>query len=295
MKENVMLGIFLIISASILWGISGGLSDMLMQRGWDPLVISFYRGFIGFICFFFWYIFRTEKNRNVNRKLVIWAIAAGIGVAGNFTFYAVSIEQSSVAVAVTLMYTAPVFVFIVSFLFGLERFTFSKMTAVLFVITGIVLLTKVYDTGAESISVIGLLAGLMAGLSYSLFIFGFKNAGSYGRPQIILPIAFLTLSVLLFFFTDRSALIAVPFSGDVVWFILLGLCGAGISFILYTFGISRTSPTNASLVAMMEPITASLFGYLILGQLLTPVQVVGMFIILLTITMLSMRSFKKES
>ncbi|MFD2706577.1 DMT family transporter [Salibacterium lacus] len=290
-----MAGILLIASAAVLWGISGGLSDILMNKGWDPLVISFYRGFIGFLCFFFWYIVRREKNRRVNAKLIIWAAAAGIGVAGNFTFYALSIEQSSVAVAVTLMYTAPVFVFIISFLFGLERFTFSTMTAVIIVIGGIVLLTKVYNIGAESISVAGLVTGVMAGLSYSLFIFGFKNATNYRSPQIVLPIAFLTLSVVLFFFTDRSALLAVPLSGDIFWFILLGLCGAGLSFILYTFGIRRTSPTNASLVAMMEPITASLFGYLILGQLLSPVQVVGMLVILLTITLLSMRSFKKES
>ncbi|BBI52834.1 hypothetical protein HORIV_52550 [Vreelandella olivaria] len=39
-----------------------------------------------------------------------------------------------------------------------------------------VLLTKLYAIGASELSLIGVGAGLLAGLSYALFIFGFKYA-----------------------------------------------------------------------------------------------------------------------
>ncbi|MYL60003.1 EamA/RhaT family transporter, partial [Virgibacillus halodenitrificans] len=49
-------GVGLVMLAAICWGISGGIADILMTRGWNPIVISFYRGAIGFICFFAWFI-----------------------------------------------------------------------------------------------------------------------------------------------------------------------------------------------------------------------------------------------
>ncbi|KHE67816.1 EamA family transporter, partial [Halobacillus sp. BBL2006] len=98
----------LVILAAVLWGISGGLAGILMDKGWDPLVISFYRGAIGLICLLIWLAFDHKGEGNENRKkTIIWSILAGIGVAGNFSFYFLSISESGVAVASTLMYTAP--------------------------------------------------------------------------------------------------------------------------------------------------------------------------------------------
>ncbi|MCP1362624.1 EamA family transporter, partial [Halomonas sp. BBD45] len=50
-----------------------------------------------------------------------------------------------------------------------------------------------------------------------------------------------------------------------------------------------TSPTIASIVAMVEPATASLFGVVILGETLNLAQGIGMALILLTVTYLSTR------
>ena len=47
------------------------------------------------------------------------------------------------------------------------------------VMLGIVLLTRIYETGPEGVTLIGAVAGLLAGLSYAMFIFGFK----YAAPQ----------------------------------------------------------------------------------------------------------------
>ncbi|WP_326932340.1 EamA family transporter [Exiguobacterium aurantiacum] len=53
--------------------------------------------------------------------------------------------------------------------------------------------------------------------------------------------------------------------------------------------MKRTSPTSASIVAMVEPVTASLFGFFILSQQLNVIQMSGMAIILLTVTVLSVK------
>ncbi|SFQ41796.1 hypothetical protein SAMN05518683_1403 [Salibacterium halotolerans] len=90
-------------------------------------------------------------------------------------------------------------------------------------------------------SFLGAAAGLAAGLSYALFIFGFKNASSIGKPQTTLTIAFFSFCLILFLFADKDEAAAVGTSSDIGWFLLLGILGAGISFIFYVIGIRRTA------------------------------------------------------
>jgi drug/metabolite transporter (DMT)-like permease len=52
-------------------------------------------------------------------------------------------------------------------------------------------------------------------------------------------------------------------------------------------GLRHTLPTTASIVAMVEPITAALFGLLVLGEALNMPQVAGMALILGAVTGLS--------
>ncbi|MGP4080683.1 DMT family transporter [Pseudalkalibacillus sp. R45] len=282
-------GVGLVMLAAICWGISGGIADILMNKGWDPIVISLYRGAVGFICFFAWFLFRFRQNWIFSPRLYIWSLLAGVGVAGNFTFYFLSIQASSIAVAATLMYTAPVFVLLISFLLRIERSTWFKWGCISGVLMGIILLTGAYNTDSISVSFLGAAAGLAAGLSYALFIFGFKNASSIGKPQTILTIAFFSFCLILFLFTDNDEAASVVTSSYIGWFLLLGIVGAGISFIVYVIGIRWTTPTTASMVAMVEPVTASLFGVLLIGDHLTSIQLLGMVLILVTITILSVK------
>ncbi|WP_430788524.1 DMT family transporter [Virgibacillus flavescens] len=279
----------LVMLAAICWGISGGIAEILMNKGWDPIVISLYRGAVGFICFFVWFLFRFRQNWIFSTRFYIWSLLAGIGVAGNFTFYFLSIEASSIAVAATLMYTAPVFVLLISFILRIERSTWFKWVCIFGVLIGIILLTGAYNTNSISISLLGAAAGLGAGLSYALFIFGFKRASSIGKPQTTLTVAFFAFCLILLFLADKGEAAAVVMSSDIGWFLLLGIIGAGISFIFYVIGIRLTAPTTASMVAMVEPVTASLFGVLLLGDHLTIIQLLGMALILATVTVLSVK------
>ncbi|MGO1059632.1 DMT family transporter [Planococcus sp. FY231025] len=282
-------GVVLIIFAAICWGISGVIADILMSKGWSPIVISLYRGAIGLLFFSLWLIFRLKKNWVLSPRLYIWSAVAGVGVAGNFTFYFLSIQAASVAVAITLVYTAPVFVFIISFLLQLERSTWFKWACIAGVLAGIVLLTGAYDTGSISVSFVGAAAGLASALSYALFIFGFKKASEIGKPQLILTIAFFAFCLVLLVFSNGQETAAVLSSSDIGWFLLLGIVGAGLSFMLYVIGIRLTTAATASMVAMIEPVTASLLGVLVLGDNLTIIQILGMAIILFTITLLSIK------
>nr|WP_290701046.1 EamA family transporter [Halomonas sp. UBA3074] len=281
---------YFVVLAALFWGLSGGIGGILMADGWDAFVVSFYRGAIGLLCVLLWLILRPHSSGLTKRRLWFWSVIAGVGVAGNFSFYFLSIAHGSVAVAATLMYSAPVFVYLVSFALRLKSPTPLKWAAIAVVILGVVLLTRIYDVGTSGVTAVGVGAGLLAGLSYAIFIFGFKYAAPHGSPQAILSIALTVLATILIWPSDVGQTVAVLSTPDWPLFAVLGVLGAGLSFVLYIIGLNHTAPAVASVVAMVEPVTATLFGVVVLSETLVGPQILGMGLILVTVAALSVYS-----
>ncbi|MFN2381596.1 MAG: DMT family transporter [Guyparkeria sp.] len=284
------MGIVLVMLAALLWGVSGGIAAILIERGWDPLVVSFYRGVVGFACFAAWWLARFAVIPFPGRRAILWSALAGLGVAGNFIFYFLAISQANVAVAVTLMYTAPIYVCLVSVAAGSVRLNPGFVVAIGAVLLGVALLTQL--VGGENLaglSFAGVAAGIAAGVSYAVFLFGFRNAALHTSPVEVLAVAFLVFMLVMAPLVDPGKIVAASLSDEAHLFLLLGLFGAGISFVFYVLGLRRAKPVAVALVAAVEPVTASLFGLAVLGQGLAPLQWLGMVVIITTVTALAVR------
>lgn len=273
-------GAVLIAAAAVCWGVSGGIAALLMAEGWDASLLALVRGAIGLLCVLLWLALRPRRSGLGNARLWLWSALAGLGVAGNFALYFLSAAHGGLAVAVTLLYCAPAIVFLVSFALGLERATALKWAAIALVMLGIALLTGLLEQAPQAVSRVAVVAGLLAALSYALFIFGFKFAAPHGSPQAILSIAFAVLVAALLWSVDAGQARALIGSPRWPLFLLLGVVGAGLSFWLYVLGLRHATPTVAAVMAMLEPVTATLFGVLALGQSLRAPQVFGMALIL---------------
>ncbi|QOC22555.1 DMT family transporter [Wenzhouxiangella sp. AB-CW3] len=279
-----------VVLAAFCWGLSGGIGGVLTGDGWDPVMVSFYRGAVGWVLVLAWLVLQPSGSGLGSPRLWFWSIIAGLGVSGNFAFYFISIAEGSVAVAATLMYCAPVFIYLVSFALRVEYPTPFKWVSIILVMGGVVLLTGVYDIDASDISLLAISAGLASGMSYALFIFGFKYAAPHGSPQAILVIAFAVLALILVLLADREQAVAVLSTSSWPLFLVLGVIGAGLSFILYILGLRYAAPAMASIAAMVEPVTASLFGVVWLDERMSALQLVGMGLILATVTALTLQS-----
>ncbi|RUO77681.1 DMT family transporter [Idiomarina seosinensis] len=288
-------GVILVTFAALFWGLAGGIAGVLINNGWDPLLVSFIRGAIGLLFVLLWLAVRSRNSGLVYLRLWFWSILAGLGVAGNFAFYFLSIEKGSVAVAATLMYCAPVFVYLISFALRLERPSAVKWASIFLVLVGVVMLTRIYQVDGSALSLFAVITGLLSGLSLALFIFAFKYAAMQGSPQAILSIAFTTLVIVLGSTIDLTEIKRVPGSVDWPLFLILGVLGAGASFILYIIGLRQTPPALASIAGTLEPVTAAVFGVAILSETLVSSQILGMVIILITVTGLGIYSQRYKS
>ena len=79
-------------------------------------------------------------------------------------------------VAAVLLYSAPIWVMTFSILFLHEQFGWWKGIALLLAVLGTALVGKIYDLAGAQISLVGLLAGLGAGIGYACYILFNKAA-----------------------------------------------------------------------------------------------------------------------
>ncbi|WP_020042582.1 DMT family transporter [Salipiger mucosus] len=279
-----------ILAAATFWGLAGGIGGILVERGWDPIVVSFYRGALTLVFAFTWLI-TTGDNRGLNSwSLWIWSVIAGAGVGGAFSFYFIGMQTGSVAIAATLLYSAPIYVFLGAFMSGRERITFGSAFGLSLIMLGVALLAGIFSKPEIELGASVVMMGLISGLCYAGFIFGFQRAALHGSTQVVMTISFLVETVLLLILAGRGAWPQGIDPIDMALILVLGTLGGGISFLLYIFGLRRSQPGTAAILGMAEPITATLFGFAILNQTLSPKQAIGIVMVIATATAFTLRS-----
>lgn len=231
-----------------------------------------------------------------------WIIVAASGIFSVFgmsSLYFTSMIQTSAAVAVILLYTAPIFVMIMSLIFFKERLTAKKIIAFLFAIVGCALVSGIMS-GAQA-NPAGIAIGLAGGSAYSLY--GILT--TFFMKENKNPLAFTALS---FLFASVTALLTSN-PGEIVRFIptapspvllilicvLLSLCTAVIPFLLYTVGLKGVKPDAASILAFSDPLTACIFGTLVLGQPMDLYGVIGIACMCAAIVILNLPQHKANT
>ena len=276
-----------ILIAATLWGIAGGIGGVLISHDWNPAVISLYRSVLTLVFGLVWLAFSRVGDEIREPRLWIWSFLAGLGVSGAFSFYFFGMTRGSVPVAATLLYSAPVFVVVGSILLGHEQITLRSLVALFSVGIGVALLAGVSSDQIAVTGAAGIGAGLLSGLCYAIFISAFRNASQFGSAQLVMVAAFAVACVLLFLVAGKSTLVMPIVGREFNQLLALGVLGGGPAFWLYIEGLRDSSARLAAYSGMAEPITASLFGVLVLGQCLSLLQAAGAVIVIITVTTMS--------
>ena len=72
-------------------------------------------------------------------------------------------------------------------------------------------------------------------------------------------------------------------AGHATGFVYLGLIGAALTYALWFRGIARLEPNTVSTLGFLSPLTAVFLGWMLLDQHLTPLQVFGAAIVLISV------------
>ena len=278
-----------VLLASVLWGTSGLFVKGLAPYGFTSLQMTFFRCVIALICMGVYALIRDRKLLCATPKELLLFAGGGLGFLGTAGFYFYAMQLTSVSTAVVLMYTAPIFVMIYSVFFLGEKFTKIKGVSVLCTILGCVLVSGVI--GGLKFDAVGIMMGLMAGISYSAFnIFTKIQMKNNSNPITSNIYCFFFATVIGAFISNPSAIpecIAKDMPVTILLVIAMGICTAILPYFFYTMALRDIPAGTAASLAVVEPMSATLFSIMFLGEKPSVTAIVGIVLILSAVYLLS--------
>lgn len=302
-RRRTAISVACVLAAGTLWGIIGIFVRGMSALGLNSMQIVAVRIIttaalllIGIL------IFKPSLLRVKPRHL--WCFV-GTGLISIVVFsycYFSTIEQTSLSAAAVLLYTAPVFVTLMSAVIFGEKLTAQKLIACAVAFAGCVLVTGILGSG-ESVPPRALITGLISAVGYALYsIFG-RFALNYGYNSI-------TITAYTFFFACAGVLPLADLRG--LWSILttgsgaevahnmlfalaLGVVTALLPYILYTLGLSGIESGRASVIASVEPVVATLTGILVFGEPMTLTGGLGILLVVAAIALMNLKNRRAKS
>ncbi len=267
-KRTAFSGYGEIIAAAVMWGFVGILAKMI--SGMSAQSIIFYRVAFAFIIFFI--ILLISGNMKIIRlsDKKIYLVLFGIFQALTMLMYFVSILKGSVSVAVLLLYTAPAYVTVLSPLLLKESSTRKGIIALFLSIAGIIFIV---NPGKIDFSrSLGIMAGILSGIAYALQIITSKRAGSTysGYTQ-----AFWSFIIAALIFLPVGVAPAEVVFDNMVFLILLAIFPTILSVSLYFNGLKKVRAQSASILGLIEPVSAVILAILILGEKISALEIIG--------------------
>lgn len=272
------------IALGLVWGLSFLFVELALIS-FTPIGIAFLRGLLGAVSLLVLVAVTRQKLPRVWRHwLHISIVAVLLNAAPGFLF-ALGQETVSSSIAGVINATTPLMtVLIIISFFRDQTPTFDQFLGIVVGFFGILLVMEIFSSSNQA-SVAGVITLLMATLCYGLAM---PYAKRFVSPLPYSPYVLAASQV-----SASAALTALP---AILWGIthdvitgtslagiaLLGVLGTGVAYVWNYRNIALAGSVVASSVTYITPVVAVIAGVLVLGDQLSPSQVAGGILIVLS-------------
>ena len=284
MSQGSKKAYFELITGSVMFGLLGVFVDYLKAVPTGPMV--FYKQLFGLLSLLIFIVLTGKLSQIVPRRKKKYLLL--LGLINTFTIfsYFTCIKYTSFSVAILMLYTAPMYVTILSPLVLKEKITRKGVVALILSLTGLLFIVDIGNvvTGLSSgISgnngyLLGIAAGILSGISFGSEIVTIR----YIKDDY-------SSVALLFWYTLIGVVLLLPLSGGVPdaviidnmpMLIFFGIINTALAALLYVSGISQIEAQKGSILALLEPVSGIFFDYTIIHTPLLMNTVIGCVFIL---------------
>ena len=283
-------GYLLIAAAALCYGASAALgkavfngADWVRGAGIDPLILSQTRSTFSLLVLVpILLLVRGTTELKTSGSTLLKCVAMGVlGVCGANFFYYYAIAKSTVAIAITVQYTAPVWVYAYTVAAGQQKETWLRSMAVFLAFAGCALVALTGPGAYLKVSIIGIAAALGAAFSYSFY--NVIGADLLTRSSRWLVLFYTLLFASIFWLIlDPPWRVAAQHYSAREWLFLFGFAMISmlLPFALYLGGLRLLDPTSAIVTSCLEPVFASLLAAIFVGERLGLWQITGIALVL---------------
>ena len=255
-KNQQLAGQMAILAAAFCWSTSGLFIKLL---DWHPIVISGLRGFVAAIFLVIVRLISPPQRVEKKAPVVLYLASGTIFAFTIFTFISAN-KLTTAANVILLQYSAPVWAALLGWALAKEKPNWEHWGALVFVMAGLILFFRGnLGSGAITGNVLAIISGVLLG-AHTVTLRMLKD----GDPRDAMLLAHITtagLSIpyIILYPPHLRVFTVLPI-------LFMGLIQMGVSSLLLSYGIKRTTAIQAMLTAILDPILSPVWVLAITGE-----------------------------
>ncbi len=269
-----------VIAASVIYGFSGIFFIYVKNMGAEPVV--FYQLLFGLLALAV-YLAVTGKLSGIRLRGKLKSLMLlGAWQAGAMISYYKAVSFTNVSISVLLLYTAPFYVLLLAPILLKEKLSRKSLAALILSLVGVTIVigpeNLVSGSGSEPEYLFGVLMGLFSGFFYACVTITSRYLrDEYSGLEQLFISTCVTLVLLLPFVRQASAAALIE---NLPVLLFLGVTTTSVGSILYFTGLLHVKAQNASILSLLEPVSAIFFAYLLLKDPISTETLLGCVLIL---------------
>lgn len=223
------------------------------------------------------------------RDLRLGLALGAAGYAAQAGLYFVALTRIDASILALLLYTFPAMVTVAAIVLGRERANGRRFVALGLTSAGLVLVLAGASAGA--FDALGAALAIGAALVYTTYILVSERIATRLSPYLLSALVCSGAAVTL---TIGSSVIGQLRPLDVtakgwLWLGCIGVVSTVAAIGLFFAGLRRVGPTTASILATVEPVVTVFLAFLVFGETLAALQILGAALVLASVLVLRRR------
>ena len=303
-SRTVRRGLICLAFAGIAWGTTGAAVEVVYRSSdFGPMAVSFWRFLTGMALLLAARALRPARitpgtPQPASRRALLFT-GTGIGLAIFQTAYFAAVQDTGLAVGtIVTLGAAPVFTAAGGRLLLGERVGRSGLLAIGGALAGLAILVMGDQEGVVHLPGVGMALLSAAGYAVANILGRWTGRHGAGEDASTLTVwSFAVGALIMLPFAVSEGL--VPHTAHLTRVVLLMLYVAGVTtalaYPLYFAGAGAVRAATASVVMLIEPVSAALLAVLLLGERLTVATVTGATLMLVAIAGLAVAESRLHS
>ncbi|NLD19008.1 MAG: EamA family transporter [Clostridiales bacterium] len=274
MKKNFkLIGTLCIIGTTLCYGLVPSFSFLAFETGVSTETLLFNK-FLYAAVLMWAYIFIKKIPFKMDKRAARHMLAIVISYAGIATTLYLSFDYISGSLATIISFTFPAMVIAVEMLRGKEKVRAAKIIAVIISLIGLCLI--VWSPDIE-IKILGVIFALACAGCYTVYTIELSSDALKDVNSLVTAGCVLAFSAVVNFV--RCTVSANPLFTENLhqlgYMFLLAVICAFSAILLFCLGVKLIGPSNAAIINTFEPVCACVFGFILVGDVITVSMMVG--------------------
>lgn len=271
--------------SSLAFGTLGVITTLAYRQGVTPLPLLTWRFFFAALILGTMALQRNPRALSVPASdLVRYFALSVLGFGAASLAYFLALKHADAAIITALLYAYPAFVTIGASLFYRENVPSSRWLAIAVIFIGCVLILNVFG-GSGQVDAIGAALGLTAAVAYAAFNLmsqrWLPGRSSMTMMSFTFGFSALAFAVLTLATTGLDGLLEWRDWTPGAWSYmgLLVVLPTITASLLYLRGVRQLGASRSGIISTLEPLFTVALAWMLLGEQLAPVQLIGVILI----------------